>query len=318
MITNYYDIVKCSDNTYQLHCSGKMYKIEFDDKNQLKMFEEIIALKKKKYSEIIISFLKQYPKDEILKFFGSLRDNGFIFFENDESLLKGFLFDPLSQVDENLKNKSIGIVLSANNKIAVDIVKSSELNGAKLSFFTYDSLPTEKKIEDFVDDKDFILVDATSYSPSFLHLFNKIVIKKSIPWLLISCFRANKGFVGPLFYGEETGCYSCYDKRVKSAFPHFKEQMNYENWLDEHNIPGKMGDIEISFYKLVYSYAIVEIKKFLLSYGFPHTYKRLMEIDFDEYTTTWHNFYKVPFCPHCNSKSVHANVPWLDPISIEK
>ncbi|MDR0603291.1 MAG: TOMM precursor leader peptide-binding protein [Bacteroidales bacterium] len=318
MLNAFYDIVKCGDSTFQLHCAGKMYKIEFDEENQLKMFEDIISSKGKKYSELISSFKKNYPQNEILKFFKGLKDNGFIFYETDDSLLKGFLFDPVTNLNENLNEKSIGIVVSSENKIGLEIVKSSELNKANLSFLIYSSVYDEEKIAEFVGGKDFIIVDSTSYIPSFLQLFNEVAIKNSIPWLLVSCLRYNRGFVGPLFYGEETGCYNCYDKRVKSALPKYNEFLNYENWIDKRNKPSKMGNIEISFIKFVYSFAIIETKKFLLSYGFPHTYKRLLEIDFDDYTTTWHNLYKVPFCPHCNSKRKYSSAPWLDSISLEK
>ncbi len=263
-------------------------------------------------------FLKKYQKHKIIEFFNNLKESGLIFYENNESLLKGFLFDPQSHIEAQLKDKSIGIVLTSNNKTAFNILKSSELNVSNLSFFHYESTFTDKNIAQFVEGKDFVLVDSTSYIPSFLQLFNRIALKRKIPWILVSCFRAYRGFIGPLFWGEETGCYSCYDKRVKSVLPQHKELLYYETYIDEKKTPTKIGNIEISFCKLVYTLAVIEVKKFLLSYGFPHTYKRLLEIEFDEYTTTWHNFYKVPFCPYCNSKSKLTCAPWLDAVSLEK
>ncbi len=47
MITESYDIFKSGEKTFQIHSAGKMYKIEFDNENQQKMFEEFISLKKK-------------------------------------------------------------------------------------------------------------------------------------------------------------------------------------------------------------------------------------------------------------------------------
>jgi thiazole/oxazole-forming peptide maturase SagC family component len=316
MFKDMFDIVKSDEWSFQLHCAGKTYKIVFDNSLMLEMFEKLIS-SNDTYPRLVEKFSKKYNKDAILDFFKNLKENSLVFYEDDDALMKGKLYDPTIDIIAKWKEMNVGLIVATENSKAVDIAKKTDLVDCKFSIFKYNTSTEREKIEQFVVDKQFIIVDKTSYIPAFLSKFNKVAIEQNLPWLLISCIRANKAFVGPLFYGEQTGCYSCFEKRVKSAFPNYKELMIYENWLDEQNRPSHMGQIEQSHYKLAYQFAVLEVKKFLLNYGFPHTYKQMLEIDFNEYSTKWHHFYKVPFCSHCNHKHKDACAPWLDPISLE-
>lgn len=316
MLKDRFDIVKGDGRSYQLHCAGKMYKIDFDDPVMLEMFE-ILVSSNYTYPRLVEKLIKKYSKNVILDFFKNLKENNLIFYEDDDALMKGKLYDPEIDINVKWKEMNVGLILTTGNSQAVDIAKKSDLAECKFSIFKYDNSSGQEKLEQFVSDKQFVIVDKTSYIPALLNMLNEVAIKRNLPWLLLSCIRANKAFVGPLFYGEQTGCYSCFEKRVKSAFPNFKELVVYEKWLDEQNHPSCMGHVEQSLYKLAYQFAILEVKKFLLNYGFPHTYKQVLEVDFNEYNTQWHHFYKVPFCPHCNHKQKDACTPWLDPISLE-
>lgn len=317
MFKNNFDILKVSERCYQLHCAGKMFKIEFDENDNKQSMFDYLLNSSEGYSKIVMQFKKKYPFNEILDFFFLLKQNGFLYYNDEDSLSEGKLYDSKFKSDEDFKQKRIGVVITKNNKIAYDIINASELVKSKLSILRYDKDTKRSEIVDFVAKNDFVIVDKTSYNPIFMRRYNDIAMSQNKPWLLISCFRAVRGYVGPLFWGEKTGCYSCFEKRVKSNFLNFKELSLYEDWLGESKNNSHIGNISTSDYTLIYNIAIIECKKFLMDYGFPHTYKQLYEINFDDLTSKWHHFYKVPFCPQCSTKMDNACAPWLDPITLE-
>ena len=317
MFQDQFDVIKVSEKCYQLHSAGKMFKIEFDEDDIKKEMFDYLLNSSESYSKIVKQSKKKYAFNEILDFFFLLKQNGFLYYNDEDSLSEGKLYDSKFSPNENLKKKNIGVVITKNNTMAYDIVTNSELAKTNLTILQYDKYTTDSEIVSFVSKNDFVIVDKTSYNPAFLRRYSDIAISQNKPWLLISCFRSVRGYVGPLFWGEKTGCYSCFERRVKSNFVNQEELSIYDNWLIENDSNSHIGQINLSNYNLVYNIAIIECKKFVLDYGFPHTYKQLYEINLDDLSTKWHHFYKVPFCPQCSTKMDNACAPWLDPITLE-
>ena len=66
MFKNNFDILKVSERCYQLHCAGKMFRIEFDENdNKQSMFDYLLS-SSEGYSKIVMQFKKKYPFNEIL------------------------------------------------------------------------------------------------------------------------------------------------------------------------------------------------------------------------------------------------------------
>ena len=80
MFKNNFDILKVSERCYQLHCAGKMFRIEFDENdNKQSMFDYLLS-SSEGYSKIVMQFKKKYPFNEILDFFFLLKQNGFLYY----------------------------------------------------------------------------------------------------------------------------------------------------------------------------------------------------------------------------------------------
>ena len=113
-----------------------------------------------------MQFKKKYPFNEILDFFFLLKQNGFLYYNDEDSLSEGKLYDSKFNSDEDFKQKRIGVVITKNNKIAYDIINASELVKSKLSILRYDKDTKRSEIVDFVAKNDFVIVDKTSYNKS--------------------------------------------------------------------------------------------------------------------------------------------------------
>lgn len=203
MIKRHFDVIKISDQCYQLHSAGRMFKVEFDKNDKKKCMFESLLNSSEDYSKIVRQFKEKYEFSEILDFFFTLKQNGFLHYNDESSLSEGNIYDSNFGIDEEFYKKNIGVVITKNNKIAYDIASNSELAKTNLSFLRYDKDTTDDEIRDFLFKKDFTIVDKTSYNPFFLSRYNKIALSLNKAWLLISCFRHNRGFVGPLFCGEK-------------------------------------------------------------------------------------------------------------------
>lgn len=55
------------------------------------------------------------------------------------------------------------------------------------------------------------------------------------PWLYIQGVGSGKGYFGPLFYGEETGCCECFIKKIESNLLYFEEHKRYIDYLEGNN-----------------------------------------------------------------------------------
>ena len=93
MFKNNFDILKVSERCYQLHCAGKMFRIEFDENdNKQSMFDYLLS-SSEGYSKIVMQFKKKYPFNEILDFFFLLKQNGFLYYNDEDSLSEGKLYE---------------------------------------------------------------------------------------------------------------------------------------------------------------------------------------------------------------------------------
>lgn len=77
MIKRHFDVIKISDQCYQLHSAGRMFKVEFDKNDKKKCMFESLLNSSEDYSKIVRQFKEKYEFSEILDFFFTLKQNGF-------------------------------------------------------------------------------------------------------------------------------------------------------------------------------------------------------------------------------------------------
>ena len=313
-----YDIIELDNNgAFQIVCGGESYKIEFEQDYERSMFEEFIDCKNSKYSTLIKKFLKKYDKQQVYLFFNQLKESGLFYFETEEELFKGRFYEFIEDVSHKQKLEQttlVGLIGKKESNI-VKFLKDSDFNN--FVYLDMNKLEKENDVESIIKRSDFLVYDASLYNPTSIMDFNKLAIKYKTPWLLIQGVRNGKGYLGPLFFGKDTGCYNCFLKRIKSNLVYDQEYVGYESWLVKNKLFSKKGRHDKSYDRIVASLAILEIKKFVLDFGFPHTYGNLIEVDFDKYQTQLHTLYKVPFCEICYEDVEFSRAPWLSPATLE-
>lgn len=312
-----YDVFEMEDNSYQIISGDESFKVEFDDENQKEMFLEFINTKPKNYKSLINMFLKKYDKTIIYSFFNDLKSSGIIFYEDNDYLMKGSFFE-INKDDTYsimLVKKSLGYISFGDSSVYSEIKKTKL--GDMASFFDLSKRKIEN-MESFIKNNDFIVYDASRYNPNDIHEFNSLAFKNKKPWLLVQGVIGSKAYIGPLFYGEETGCYNCYSKRVNSLRSYLVENKQYKDWLISNNKYSKPSNQDSSYHALVASFVSIEIKKFLLDLSFPNTYGNLITFDFDIYQVNLHPLHKLPFCPVCYEDVEFSRAPWLSPVTLKE
>ena len=89
MFQDQFDVIKVSEKCYQLHSAGKMFKIEFDEDDIKKEMFDYLLNSSESYSKIVKQFKKKYAFNEILDFFFLLKQNGFLYYNDEDSLSEG-------------------------------------------------------------------------------------------------------------------------------------------------------------------------------------------------------------------------------------
>jgi bacteriocin biosynthesis cyclodehydratase domain-containing protein len=308
-----FDIFKeKSSNQYQLRTKSDVFLIEFDDKEQENIFEDIISIVKKEPKKKSLNFKKllkqKHNESKVINVLKLLDSYSLIRYNYDHvEIAYPFL-------NKNLSVFGQGETVNKLITIALD-------KGFRSNAYPYNEELDELNIETIIKNSDFLLVDASEWSPLHIEIINEKALKYNRPWIYIGGIENDIFKIGPLFYGKETGCYNCLINRIKNNAEHLTYLNSYENFL-KRNQRGSKPNIVPSFYRIVYdiiaNLTILEVMNFFEDCTIPPTYRCLIEINYMTLEVTKHELLKMPYCEICKPQLQYNNSPWLDSISLNE
>lgn len=164
-----------------------------------------------------------------------------------------------------------------------------------------------------------IILDATHWSPSDVEEINILALKHKKPWLYVGGIEEMSLKIGPLFYGDNTGCYNCLISRILSNHEYPEFLISYQNYLKKNNKSSKKDIIpeEELHLNILSNYALLEIKKFFLEWVLPTTWRTVVKIEIGNFNVSKHKLLKKPFCEVCNPQLEYNPSPWLEAITLK-
>ena len=294
------------NNCYQIRTKNSVFSVEFDDDIKENLFL------------LIANFLIQNKTIEQIKKKIGTKENNKILDEIINLLIENEL------INNNYKNENyyskIRLGIIGNGLLTSSIYElSKKKNFLNSKIFSFEKL-NDNRIESIVKEFDFLIVDSSSWSPIHLQLINKLCIRYQKKWLLVNGIEEFTIKIGPLFDPTETGCYECFNSRIKSnhSFPELLS--TYEEYLiknksiskpDQNLIPGI--DLMIDMASNV---VIFEIIKLYSKLTIPESLNHLIVFNLYNYEFSKHYLLRKPFCEVCKPKVKYNSAPWLEKISL--
>jgi bacteriocin biosynthesis cyclodehydratase domain-containing protein len=184
-----------------------------------------------------------------------------------------------------------------------------------LTHFDVTASYTQEDVDRIVGDADLMVVNGDPWNPQLLEWINHAALEHQTPWIFLSGTDATQGTVGPLFFGDRSGCYECLLQRQKSCkdfLPYFEA---YEQTLRDREMTGQPGRTYAAVYDLLVSIAMLEAVKFVTKAAVPVLYKQFLTLQVRDYEVQTHSVLKVPDCPACGQDELRPS-PWLEPVSL--
>ena len=311
-----FDVVQTPSGDYELINGHSVINVEFNVEDEKLIFESLLTLRDKSTKNIVKTLIKDYGKEKVYSFFLKFKTASIIFFDSEDALAEGNIFSAKASNDfkvEEAAQKSI-IIISASSFPNIlrqfSIFKNAEV-------FDASKMLDSNELDAVFSQSEMVIVDAFSANPQLMEEINSVALANNKPWLLVQGVYEQAGHVGPLFYGNETGCYQCFRDRLRSNMQNLESYDRYENWLREGNQFSKSGlMLSDSFGFHIASIVASEIEKFFLEYDVPQSYGFLLEVNALNYNVNAHRLYKVPFCSSCNTDFEYRRAPWLDPVTL--
>lgn len=322
MINNY-DVFKDDTlNCYQIRTKTNSYSVEFDDSESEKIFLLIIDYLNKDENTTYLTLKKSIKGDEtkildvlsLLNEYGLLSSN--ISIELDKSD-KDKSFDQW-KISGNKKMINEAVVSIFGIGYLTDQIEKliSKENFSKVKKYAFN---TDVNIEKITIESDFIIVDASHWSPSDIEIINEFTIKHNKPWLHIGGIEGYAFKIGPLFYGDRTGCYNCLISRILSNhdFPEFL--ISYKNYLTTNNKSSKRDIIfdEELYCNILANLTVLELKKYFNEWSLPTTWRTVLKIEIVDFSVSKHKLLKKPYCEVCNPQILYNSSPWLEAITLK-
>lgn len=178
---------------------------------------------------------------------------------------------------------------------------------------------TEEELSRFIEGQDFIVMDATYWSPRMLSTFNSLMLLTGKPWIYVDGMIDSVHYsLGPIFHGEETGCYECLESRIESNDYNRAFSLSYKKYLEENNEFSKNTIVSLPIEEIVANLIMMEINKCILGIGVPETWRNILLFNTHNYSITKHYFLKNPLCTSCHPRLSYTNSPWLENIILKK
>lgn len=202
------DIIPAGEMTYQVRTKSAAMLIEFEDVAKENIFKDIVMISGsvKRSSVPII-------KDKLIKLDKyAVEDIDIVI----DGLVKYNLFDAV--IDNSTSSDTL-LDLAISKKIIVigDSGLSEKIHNLlaesshrDVTRFTFDTIVNNEHI---ISEAAFLLVDCICFNPYALRIINRVAVENNIPWLHIGGFENEQIKIGPIFYGKESGCYECLERR---------------------------------------------------------------------------------------------------------
>lgn len=320
---HHFDIYEDRKNgTFQVRTKTDVYAIEFQDPEKAALFIELAGLLNKDPDAALTGLVnkleRSYPKEKIFDVLQELDANNFLSFENARELTKTLGLkkdDPYGVGEQKLSTISFVGEKSLGKLFAK---KAEQYGFPQVKLFTNITEADDQQIRQVLADSDFLVVDGHHWNPLFLERFNELAVEAAKPWLYLGGIEGGSMKIGPIFWGEECGCYHCLKLRIKSHDAYLNYSEEYENHLKANNLtakPDRLPGYDI-LVDMIAGYAVLETSKFLHCWSVPETWKSYVSINVFNYGMTKHHLLKVPFCEVCQPELAYAPAPWLEPVTL--
>lgn len=315
------------NNAYQVRTKSDTLVFEFSDSDEEKIFLSILKMYEK---EDIHSFaqireeLKTYNQSKVLDVVQELQKCSLLNSSNYTDVSTGLenqkgsfaFWHGLSPIPSDCKICFVG-----HQQLGKCFLEKAQ----KFGYTKVDGIwiPnedfSEKRLKEISNLYDFYVMDAYYWNPRLLSLFNQLMLEQNKPWIFIDgMIDSNHYSIGPLFHGEETGCYECLESRIASNDYNKVYTDAYRNYLLKHNAFSKNNLCAFPYDDIVANIVLLDINKYILGIGVLETWKNVLLFDTTSYSITKHYFLKNPLCIHCNPKIQYAYSPWLEMITLNK
>ncbi|WP_424001495.1 TOMM precursor leader peptide-binding protein [Maribacter sp. IgM3_T14_3] len=317
-----YDVFEdVENNVYQIRTKGDVFLVRFEGDDKKEIFLKLISLfesKKISFKDLVKKLKQSFDESKVLSVVQELKDSG-LFTEN-------YVNNPV----ENSKGLSFQLRSGQEDFSRITTTKNIEIVGKGEIFETFkkqiykkdfgevyfseinDKNP-KKIIDSALQRSDLLIVESNEWNPELLEFINIKALEADKAWMLVRGMWLGKGSIGPLFYGRETGCYSCLSARVKSNIEHLSYFLAYENYLMKEGKSSKPDWIPTGLQDIIVTMALYDALKFLSEWDVPETYGHLINI-FPSLSIEKHKLLKNPLCTVCKPELEYNISPWVENI----
>lgn len=310
------------NNCYQIRTKTNCFVLEFDNDDKKLVFEKLLSLQQEELPAIFQALKKEFDTAKVIDVLADLRDCGLLPMDQVASIPELAPKASGNASSQELKPlEDLSILILTDGKLGKKLHEGLQARGMKnvhsISADLFASL-SGSQVDEAVSKSDFCFLDASAWNPMAIELLNKAALKHEKPWLYIGGLEEYMLKIGPLFLGNETGCYDCFIKRIKSNHHYIQHFTTYEFHLKNNGISSKPDQfIHLDAYnEILANIAYLELTKFFQLWSVPTTWKKMLTINALNFDIQAHDLLKVPFCETCNTNQFYNPSPWLEPISI--
>lgn len=315
---------------FQLRNKSEVMKVEFEDQEKRDIFLGIArnfeAEPFKDYQKLTKELKREFSADKVLSVFSELKENDLLpadyigeqannQSDNGNASKQAYAYYQPAPSGESIPvDAKVGLIGAGNIlNLLQQKAKGSDLQQVATLELT-DKLKDQQLI-DYVTEQDFLIVDADLWNPYYLNLINETALAQNKPWMIIRGVEGGHGYVGPLFWGKETGCYHCLISRVKSNMEFRSYFEEYERYLSKHRKSSRKEWAPPFFQELITSMALYEAHKFLSEWAVPEIYGAQLSLSFT-LDLNRHTLLKAPLCPVCKPTVDYNLAPWLEAVTL--
>lgn len=305
-----------SGRGYELVSGHEAYVVEFEDEPQLRELFEAFAFAEGSTKSIVAAMTSKFGKVVVQDFVRKLRDANIVRSTNigsDTVEGSASAAEYRSHRNELLRSKR---VLFYGTRKYFELLSNFEWLD-EVRFIEAAVSVDEGTLSRHMEDADFAFVDATSYNPIALNLFNGLALSIKLPWMLFQGCCGSAGHVGPIFFGRSTGCYECFTMRHRSNSLQIGTFDRHQAWLATNGRMATPVDVPSGAVDTLFlAIAVADMERFLVDDDLAQSFGVLLEVDVRSYEVSQHRLLPVPLCDACQPRLEHRFSPWLDAITL--
>lgn len=307
------------NNVYQVRTKNDTLIFEFVNKEEERIFLTIIKLYEQAdtYSfDALRKELRQFEYEQVLDVVQELKMCGFLNaanFTETDALESGASFSYSSWAGITAMPSLCHLCFIGHSRLG-KCFRSKALQ------FGYENLriietPTDKLTRAIIDsiacESDFVVMDAYYWNPRVLSEFNETMLLHKKPWLYVDGMIDDLNYsIGPIFHGEETGCYECMQSRIAGNDVNNSYTQSYKKYLIREGAFSKNKECSLLIEDILASMILLDINKYIFGTGVPETWKNVLLFNTTDYSLSKQYFLKNPLCDTCNPKLPFAYSPW--------